>query len=243
MTRPDSSHGSAAAEPEEFDATYWEDRYRSGIGTSKRNPSPSLVSETSNLPAGRALDAGCGVGGDSLWLAARGWQVTAADISTTALAEGRRVAETAGPDFASRIDWVQADLTTWEPDGASFDLVTSHYVHVPGPQEVLFQRLASWVAPGGTLLVVGHDAGHGHGHGHGEEQGHGHGPAHEHVDADGPPPHARVGVQQIVAHLAPEQWDVVVAEPRKHTIERPDNGEPVTLHDVVVHARRRESAA
>ncbi len=235
MTRTDDNHSPAGTEPEQFDAAYWEQRYRSGIGTSKRDPSPSLVTEASALPAGRVLDAGCGVGGDSLWLAARGWQVTAADLSETALAEGRRVAEAAGPVFAQRIDWVQTDLTSWEPDAAAFDLVTSHYVHVPGPQEVLFERLASWVAPGGTLLVVGHGQSHGHGSEHGSEN--------EHVDAGGPPPSARIGVEQIVVHLAADEWDVVAAEPREHTMTRPDNGEPVTLHDVVVHARRRGPAA
>ena len=59
------------------------------------------------------------------------------------------------PAAAARITWTAADLTGWEPT-SRFDLVTSHYVHVPGPPEALFARLASWVAPGGTLLVVGH---------------------------------------------------------------------------------------
>ena len=215
MTRPDERGF------QEFGAAYWQDRYRSGVGASKHDPSPSLVTETGGLPPGRALDAGCGVGGDALWLAARGWHVTAVDVSLTALERGRQTAEAAGPAFAGRIEWVHQDLTAWEPGRRAFDLVSSHYVHVPGPPEVLFRRMASWVAPGGTLLVVGHDAGHGHGSGSVHPAG------------------AQVRDEQIVAGLPVDQWDIVAAEARTHTMQRPDGGGLVTLDDIVVHARRR----
>ena len=233
MTGPDEPTA-----PEEFDAAYWEDRYRHGEGTGKHDPSPSLVTETDGLRPGRALDAGCGVGGDALWLAAHGWQVTAVDISETALDRGRASAQAAGPAFAGRIEWVHGDLTAWEPGRRAFDLVTSHYVHVPGPPEVLFGRLASWVAPGGTLLVVGHDGGHGGHAGHGQDHGQDHGAPRGHAH----PPGARIHVAQVVAGLPGDEWDVVVAEPRTHTMRRPDGGAPVTLEDVVVHARRRADA-
>jgi SAM-dependent methyltransferase len=236
MIRPDESHIPSSPAPEEFDADYWELEHRRGFGTSKREPSPSLVAEIGALLPGRALDAGCGVGGDAHWLAARGWQVTALDISTTALAEGRRAAEAAGQEWAARIRWVQADLTKWEPVGPGFDVVTSHYVHVPGPQELLFQRLASWVVPGGVLLVVGHSVEHGRGHG--DDPGH----ESRHTEFHNPPPSAQIRVQQIMTALNDDEWEVVAAEPRKHTMMRPDNCMPVTLRDVVVHARRRTPA-
>ena len=223
MKRPDESTYDEPA-PEEFGAAYWEDRYRNSVGTSTHEPSPSLVTQTAGLAPGRALDAGCGVGGDALWLAARGWHVTAVDVSLTALQQGRRSAEAAGSALAERIEWVHGDLTEWQPRQRTFDLVSSHYVHVPGPPEVLFRRLASWVAPGGTLLVVGHDGG----------QDHGHGSGHFPHPAD-----AQVRAGQIVAGLPEEQWDIAVAESRTHTLLRPDGGGPVTLDDVVVHARRR----
>lgn len=213
MNRPDERAFS------EFDAAYWEDRYRSGVGAGKHDPSPSLITETARLRPGRALDAPCGVGGDALWLAAHGWHVTAADISATAVAQARQTVQAAGAAFAERIEWVQADLTVWEPAQQAFDLVTSHYVHLPGPQEALFQRLASWVAPGRTLLVVGHDGRHGHGHAH--------------------PEVARVRAEQVVAGPPKDQWDMVVAELRTHMMQRPDGGDPITLEDVVVRARRR----
>ncbi len=218
MTEQTHDHGG-------FDAAYWEDRYRNGGGASRRDPSPSLLAEAADLPPGNALDAGCGWGADALWLAARGWTVTAVDVSPAAVDQARQHAEAADPHAAARVTFLPADLTTWQPD-QRYDLVTSHYVHVPGPQEALFARLASWVAPGGTLLVVGHGhtpGQHGHGH-HGEQPG-------------SPPDSARVRLAQITSALPEAEWEIVAAEPRTHTIDRP-GGPPAVLDDVLVRARR-----
>lgn len=213
MTRPEDPEPAG-----EFGAEYWEGRYRSGDPTSLQDPSPSLVDETRGLPPGQALDAGCGSGADAIWLAARGWQVTALDVSATALAQADQTARSAGQDVAERIEWVHADLTDWDPGERRFDLVTSHYVHVPGPAEELFGRLASWVAPGGTLLVVGHSHG---------------GDRHAH------PRGAQVRTEQVTAGLPEDQWEVIVAEARTQTVRHPADQSAVTLHDSVVHARRK----
>jgi hypothetical protein len=95
---------------------------------------------------------------------------------------------------------------------------------VPGPAEDLFGRLASWVAPGGTLLVVGHDSG----------------PADHSQSGDGHahPLGSQVRTEQVTAGLPEDQWEIVVAESRTQTVRRPDDTDVVTLHDVVVHARR-----
>lgn len=209
-------------EHEGFGAGYWEDRYRNGGGASRREPSPSLLAEAADLRPGTALDAGCGGGSDALWLAARGWQVTAVDVSPAALAQAREAADAVDAGAAGRITWLAADLTTWEP-AERFDLVTSHYVHVPGPPEALFARLASWVAPGGTLLVVGH------GHPSGGADGH------------AAPETAQVGLPQITDSLHPGDWRVVVAEPRTHAVARAPGSSPTVLHDVVVRAERSRS--
>lgn len=214
-------------EDNEFSADYWEDRYRNGGGASRLDPSPSLLAEAADLPPGTALDAGCGWGADALWLAARGWTVTAVDVSPAAVDQARQAAEAADPQAAAHIAWTPADLTTWDPGPGGFDLVTSHYVHVPGTQEALFARLASWVAPGGTLLVVGHGhtpVQHGHGHG-GDHPG-------------SPPDTARVRLAQITAALPDTEWEIVAAEPRTHTISRPGGGPPAVLDDVLVRAHR-----
>lgn len=184
----------------EFGPAYWEDRYRGGQGAGHSAPSPVLVAEAADLPPGRALDAGCGRGADARWLAARGWRVTAVDVSATAVAAA---AASPGPP----VEWVCADLARWEPAGV-FDLVTSQHVHVPGPAEDLFRRLAQWVAPGGTLLVVGH--------------------AHGHAGAE-------IGAGQVTAVLPPD-WEVGVAEVR--TVAVPHSGGPGSRADVVVRARR-----
>ena len=208
--------------PQEFGAGYWEHRYRSGRHGGGAAPSPSLLDEAGALPPGRALDAGCGRGADALWLAARGWQVTAVDVSASALDAALLALRAAGEDVAARVELVHADLTTWDPGDVRFDLVTCSYVHVPGPAEELYRRLASWVAPGGTLLVVGHDAA-------ALADGHGH------------PPHSRTSTGQVTAGLPGALWEVLVIEARTHTVHRPDG--PTRLHDVVVRARRLTGAA
>lgn len=132
----------------EFDRPYWDQHWRQARhhGT---EPNPHLVREVAGLAPGTALDAGCGRGAEAGWLAARGWAVTAVDISIEALSQ-------AG---ANTVAWVRADLTTWTP-GTRFDLVTTHYAHPAMPQLAFYERISEWVAPGGTLLVVGHAHGH-----------------------------------------------------------------------------------
>lgn len=218
----------------DFGAAYWDDRYRDGGGASRRDPSPSLLAEADDLPPGRALDAGCGSGADALWLAARGWQVTAVDVSPAAVDQARQAAEATDPAAAARITWTPADLTTWDPGPGRFDLVTSHYVHVPGPPEELFARLARWVAPGGTLLVVGH--GDAPGHGHGGQHGH-HG-RHGRADDESPAATARIRMAEVTAGLPSGEWEIVVAEPRTHTVSSPNLAPPAVLDDVVVRAQR-----
>lgn len=229
-----SGHGDPV-DPSDFSAQSWEGRYRSVQPTSPDAPHPSLVVETDSLVPGQALDAGCGRGANAIWLASRGWQVTAVDVSATALDDARERSHAPGDEITDRITWLHADLASWDPDGRLFDLVTSSYVHLPGPAEELFARLASWVAPGGTLLVAGHAAvaGHAvvhdldldldHGHGHG-------GPAH--------PPAAQLRVEQVTAVLPADQWEIAVAEPRTREVDRPDGSGVVSLRDVVVCARR-----
>ncbi|GAA0398772.1 hypothetical protein Acor_33970 [Acrocarpospora corrugata] len=139
-----------------FDEQSWEERYRSHTAVWSGRPNPQLVAEASDLPVGTALDVGCGEGADALWLASRGWRVTAVDFSTTALGRAAAHAETFGADVAERLRWLHADVTTWA-DRHQFDLVSAHFMHLPtAPREALFARMAALVAPGGTLLIVGH---------------------------------------------------------------------------------------
>jgi 2-polyprenyl-3-methyl-5-hydroxy-6-metoxy-1,4-benzoquinol methylase len=133
----------------------WEQALREhGEGLAERPPNAIAVAELADLPPGRALDAGCGHGAETLWLAARGWRVTAVDFSAAALGHAREAAAAAGLEA----EWVQADLGDWAPEPGAFDLVVSIYVHVAGPVGEFVRRMAGGVAVGGTLLLVGYPA-------------------------------------------------------------------------------------
>jgi SAM-dependent methyltransferase len=220
------------------DRESYDDLYRSAPALWSGRPNRQLVVEAEGLAPGRALDAGSGEGGDARWLANRGWRVTAVDFSTVALE--RAAAQARAEDLGDRIAWVHADLDTWAPGEGRFDLVTAHYLHARWTDRpALFRRLAAAVAPGGTLLVVGHllvgehDHGHqDHGHeDHGHED-HGEGQLHERD------PEAFYTAEEIAALLDPAAWRDVVTEIRDRdpqAAERTGNAVP----DTVLVARRR----
>jgi SAM-dependent methyltransferase len=144
-----------------YDRAYWEQLWEKTLRehpdkVAKRPPNACLTSEVATLRPGRALDAGCGHGAETLWLAGHGWEVTAVDFSASALAHARSKSEALGPELAGCITWVEADLGTWEPQPSHFDLVVCLFVHVAGSVEEMVRRMASGVAPGGSLLLVGH---------------------------------------------------------------------------------------
>ncbi len=90
----------------DYDREFWEERWSQalrehGDRVAQRPPSGHLTAEAGDLPPGRALDAGCGHGSDAVWLAARGWQVTAVDFAATALARARSTAEARRGGLAS----------------------------------------------------------------------------------------------------------------------------------------------
>ena len=95
-------------------ADFWEQRYAQRPRVWSGSVNTTLAAVARGLVVGTALDLGCGEGGDAIWLARGGWQVTAVDISTTALERARTAAAAAGvPD--GRIDWVAADLACMKP--------------------------------------------------------------------------------------------------------------------------------
>ncbi|GII34211.1 class I SAM-dependent methyltransferase [Planotetraspora mira] len=206
-----------------FDKDFWERHWRQGSaegpGSMGGNPpNPYLARETSGLTPGTALDAGCGGGAEAIRLAFDGWHVTAADISSEALARAaERAAASGAPEH---LQWVEADLSVWSP-GLRFDLVMTHYAHPAMPQLEFYDRIAGWVAPGGTLLIVGHlhtpgSTGHGH----------------------HPPAEASVTSAAITARLDDREWEIVTAEEHLRTLTG-HGGPAVPLHDVVVRATRR----
>jgi SAM-dependent methyltransferase len=118
-------------------------------------PNQALVREATGLEPGKALDVGCGEGADAVWLAERGWDVTALDVSQVALERAARHAEHA----RIPVRWVQAGLVEAQLPPGTFDLVSAQYpalLHTENHDAE--NTLLAAVAPGGTLLVVHHEA-------------------------------------------------------------------------------------
>lgn len=135
----------------------WDARYAAAAeqaGTVwSAGPNATVAAILADAEPGTAVDLGCGEGRNAVWLAARGWTVTAVDFSAVGLESGRRRAAAVGVD----VDWVRADVTEWAvPSG--IDLVLLAYLQLPAARLVpVVRRAAASLAPGGVLVVVGHD--------------------------------------------------------------------------------------
>ncbi len=132
---------------------FWDAHYRARASVWAGRPNAVLVDVVESLPPGSALDLGCSEGADAVWLAARGWRVTAADVSPTALARASAHAADAGVE----VDFQHHDLARTFPEG-TFDLVSAQYLQSPVefPRADVLRKAAAAVAPGGLLLVVEH---------------------------------------------------------------------------------------
>ncbi len=139
-----------------MDADAWDQRYAGSPLVWSAGPNAAVARETEDLPPGTALDLGSGEGRNALWLAERGWRVTAVDFSAVATRRAAyRAAERLGPD-ADRLTAVAADLGEWEP-GGPVDLAVLAYLQVPAALRRQVHRTAALaLAPGGTFLVVAH---------------------------------------------------------------------------------------
>ena len=153
---------------------------------------------------------GSGEGADAIWLAARGWNVTGVDVSTVALERAADRAAAAGADIADRTTWEQADILEWEPPTHRFDLVSAHFMHLPGPaRETLHRRLV------------------------------GHHPSDLETSVGRPNvPDMLFAPEQVAAVLDPAEWDILVSAAPSREAHDPE-GQPVTVHDTVLHAVRR----
>lgn len=204
------------------DEELWDERYRSRPALWSGEPNRHLVGEVAGLSPGLALDVGCGEGADAIWLAQRGWRVDGVDVSGVALQRAAEHEDRAGAEVAGRISWLHENLTAWDPGRGRYDLVSAQYMHLPSPErDVLFRRLGEAVAPGGTLLIVGHH------------------PSDLQTTVPRPPrPELFFTGADVVALLDPDGWDVVTDAAVAREVTDPD-GRVVTVHDTVVRARRR----
>jgi 2-polyprenyl-3-methyl-5-hydroxy-6-metoxy-1,4-benzoquinol methylase len=200
-----------------FEPAAWEQRYAGPGEHWSGTPNVQLVAVLTGLQPGTALDVGCGEGGDVLWLAQQGWQVTGADFSSNGLRRAaRRVDQT---DVGSKVDWWQVDAREFEPAGRSWDLVTTHFLHPPDSGMVdVTRRLATAVAPGGHLLVVGHA------------------PSHHFTRLTAAQRSAMWLAEDLLPAL-PEDFEPLIVEQRPRTMMH--NGQPHDIEDSTLFTRRR----
>ena len=214
MTTQHDHHGEI-----EFTQDYWDNRYLTADRLWSGRPNVQLVAQAADLQPGDALDVGCGEGADAIWLAGQGWHVTAVDVSAVALDRAARHAAAQGSELAARITWQQADLLSWDPAAAQFDLVSAQFMYLPHPAfEDMCARLAAAVRPRGTLLMVGH---------HPDE-----------VRARGAAVADMAWSAEQLAAALDGSFEIVVAA----AIERPATdaaGQPISMRDTVLRACRR----
>jgi len=212
----DGGHGGhhAHAHAGAQDAAFW-DRMWSGRPASRREPNAFLVESVEGVAPSAALDVACGEGSDALWLAERGWSVTAVDISTVALARGRAA------DTNGHVTWIHVDIATWEPPVDAFDLVSAHFLHVPPAERPpLFARLARAVRIGGMFVFEAHH------------------PSDLETTLGRPALADRYfTAEDVEAMLGPGRWESLVRGTRPRTV-RDREGREITIRDAVLKARR-----
>lgn len=193
----------------------WDQRYTSKEQMWSGQPNTALVTETRGLRAGRALDVGCGEGADALWLAERGWDVTALDVSQVAL---DRAAEQAG-HVGIQVRWLHAGLVEAPLPPAAFDLVSAQYPALLRTEKRDAElALLNAVAPGGVLLVVHHPS-----------------PSKEQAEAHGCNPDDYVSPADV-AVLLDDRWHIEVNEIRPRNVT--SGAGSAHTHDIVLRARR-----
>ncbi|GCD91261.1 bifunctional 2-polyprenyl-6-hydroxyphenol methylase/3-demethylubiquinol 3-O-methyltransferase UbiG [Nocardioides sp. LS1] len=134
-----------------MDAEAWDERYAAAELVWSVTPNQFVAAELADLPPGRAVDLAAGEGRNAIWLARRGWSVTAVDFAQVGLDKGRRLAEEAD------VTWVCADATTWRGEG--YDLAVVAYLQLPAAERrEAVRRAFEALRPGGTFLLVAHDS-------------------------------------------------------------------------------------
>jgi 2-polyprenyl-3-methyl-5-hydroxy-6-metoxy-1,4-benzoquinol methylase len=196
-----------------MDSTQWDERYSTSelIWTGQANQ--FVERHLADLPPGTAIDLGAGEGRNAVWLAQRGWSVTAVDFSQVGLDKALGLAAQHGVTITVE----RADATTWNPDGP-VDLVVLSYLQLPEAQQrTVVEHAASWLAPGGTIFVIAHDRSNV-------------------TDGYGGPPSADVCYTVDGTVDALGGLDVVTAEVAERRVDTPD-GVRIAL-DTLVIARR-----
>ena len=186
-----------------MDADAWDRRYADTELVWSETPNQFVAEQLADLSPGRAVDLAAGEGRNAIWLARRGWEVTAVDFSQVALDKGRRLAGD------TPVDWQCADATTWHAP-ASYDLALIAYLQLPAEQRRDAVRGAvGALRTGGTLLLVAHDS------------------TNLLEGAGGPQdPAVLMSADDVLADLGGEAFEVIRAERVARTVEPEHGGEP-----------------
>lgn len=137
-----------------MDANTWDERYRDTELMWSAGPNAFVEEICSGFEPGRSIDLAAGEGRNALWLAEQGWDSTAVDFSAVAIDKAAAIAERRGITITT----VVADLTSYTPTPAGYDLVVIAYLQLPAEQlGPILERAAAAVAPGGHLVLVNHD--------------------------------------------------------------------------------------
>lgn len=138
-----------------MDSSAWDARYASTSDLVwSAEPNRFVVESVTGLTPGAALDLAAGEGRNAVWLAERGWRVTAVDFAQVAVERGRELAARRGV----AVEWRVADVSAYRPVPGSYDLVLISYLHLPAADLAgVLDSARRALRPGGNLVVVGHD--------------------------------------------------------------------------------------
>jgi len=126
------------------DRKRWDEKYREKESNLKREASTILKKYFRLLPKGRALDIAAGEGRNAIFLAERGFDVEAVDISKVALTRARKLAQARGV----KIRTISADLDTYPILKEVFDLIIDFYFF----DRRLFPRIKRGLKKGGMVV-------------------------------------------------------------------------------------------
>lgn len=208
-----------------MDARAWDERYAATELVWSATPNQFVAAELADLPPGRAIDVAAGEGRNALWLAERGWQVTALDFSLVGLDKGRTLQERHERGRDLHVDWVHGDALAFDPGPVAYDLAVTAYLQLPAEdRRTAARRAFGALREGGTFFLVAHDSSN-------------------LTEGTGGPQDAGVlfTAEEVLADLDGERFEVERAERVSRTVEPDDEhrGDPsMTAYDCLVRVVR-----
>ena len=204
-----------------MDARGWDERYAASELIWSAKPNQFVEVELADLFPGRALDLASGEGRNALWLADRGWDVTAVDFSLVGLDKGRSLQARHEHGRDLHVDWVHADVLEYTPSPASYDLVLLAYLQlVPAQRRIAVHTAFAALRAGGTFFLIAHDSSN-------------------LTEGTGGPqdPSVLLTAEDVLADLDGERFEVDQADRVVRMVDQPD-GPPRPAYDALVRLVR-----